>query len=389
MKNASAIGAETRVAKCYTVKAYNSTNSRKSQCEQRDQSSLNDALANVVRKLIARAKDSGSLKHDDVGTVLDALDISADQLAQVFEHLASAGISILESGDEPAEEKNDRISEAIFSDDFVRLYLQEISRTPLLTMEQEQSLARKIEAGDLEARRHLTEANLRLVVSIARKYAGRGMLLLDLIQEGNLGLIRAVEKFDYRKGYKFSTYATWWIRQAITRGLADQGRTIRLPVHMVETVNRLAKTSRNLTQTLSREPNEDEIAAAMDITTEKLRSLVTASQEPVSLANPIGDEEDSTLGDFIEDASAPSPIDAAVDNLLKERIRTALEHLTAREQRVLVLRFGLDDGQQRTLEEVGLEFGVTRERVRQIEGKALRKLRHPKNGKMLKDYWAL
>jgi RNA polymerase primary sigma factor len=285
------------------------------------------------------------------------------------------------------------------------MYLKEIGRVPLLSMDDEKNLAMKIEAGEHElakngqtnqvvvgqgeeAKRQLTEANLRLVVSIAKKYVGRGMLFLDLIQEGNLGLIRAVEKFDYRKGYKFSTYATWWIRQAITRALADQARTIRIPVHMVETINRLIKISRQLLQELGRDPSVEEIAAEMGLTPEKVREVIKISQEPISLETPIGEEEDSHLGDFIEDQEAVAPAEAASVMLLKEKMQDVLQNLTERERKVLVLRFGLEDGHQRTLEEVGQEFGVTRERIRQIEAKALRKLRHPSRGKALKDYWS-
>ena len=306
-----------------------------------------------------------------------------------------------------AEERTaaDAISDSLSLDDPVRMYLKEIGRVPLLSMEQEKSLAMRIEAGELEsakngtavraimdsgeeAKRQLTEANLRLVVSIAKKYVGRGMLFLDLIQEGNLGLIRAVEKFDYTKGYKFSTYATWWIRQAITRALADQARTIRIPVHMVETINRLIKVSRQLLQELGREPTVEEIAEQMGLTPEKVREVMKISQEPISLETPIGEEEDSHLGDFIEDQEAVAPAEAASVMLLKEKMQDVLQNLTDRERKVLVLRFGLEDGHQRTLEEVGQEFGVTRERIRQIEAKALRKLRHPSRGKALKDYWS-
>jgi RNA polymerase primary sigma factor len=285
------------------------------------------------------------------------------------------------------------------------MYLKEIGRVPLLSMDEEQRLAKAIESGEkesekngtgdnaiivagFEAKRKLTEANLRLVVSIAKKYVGRGMLFLDLIQEGNLGLIRAVEKFDYRKGYKFSTYATWWIRQAITRALADQARTIRIPVHMVETINRLIKISRQLLQELGRDPTVEEIAAEMGLSPEKVREVIKISQEPISLETPIGEEEDSHLGDFIEDQEAVAPAEAASVMLLKEKMQDVLKNLTDRERKVLELRFGLVDGHQRTLEEVGQEFGVTRERIRQIEAKALRKLRHPSRGKALKDYWA-
>jgi RNA polymerase primary sigma factor len=323
--------------------------------------------------------------------------------------LNGAGVEVVEEAEDEKPETEEEVEESVAAglalDDPVRMYLKEIGRVPLLSMEDEKNLAMRIEAGEKElakngssnqvvigqgeeAKRQLTEANLRLVVSIAKKYVGRGMLFLDLIQEGNLGLIRAVEKFDYRKGYKFSTYATWWIRQAITRALADQARTIRIPVHMVETINRLIKISRQLLQELGRDPSVEEIAAEMGLTPEKVREVIKISQEPISLETPIGEEEDSHLGDFIEDQEAVAPAEAASVMLLKEKMQDVLQNLTERERKVLVLRFGLEDGHQRTLEEVGQEFGVTRERIRQIEAKALRKLRHPSRGKALKDYWS-
>ncbi len=368
-------------------------------------------LDEVKKKLIARGKAQGSLTYEEINGAFDALDeVSPEQLDEFFEEITAAGIEIVdEQKDEKPEAEREEEPEATIADglsldDPVRMYLKEIGRVPLLSMEQEKSLAMRIEAGELElgrdgnadsrvvdggeeAKRQLTEANLRLVVSIAKKYVGRGMLFLDLIQEGNLGLIRAVEKFDYRKGYKFSTYATWWIRQAITRALADQARTIRIPVHMVETINRLIKVSRQLLQELGREPTVEEIAEAMALTPEKVREVMKISQEPISLETPIGEEEDSHLGDFIEDQEAVAPAEAASVMLLKEKMQDVLQNLTERERKVLVLRFGLEDGHQRTLEEVGQEFGVTRERIRQIEAKALRKLRHPSRGKALKDYW--
>ena len=278
------------------------------------------------------------------------------------------------------------LPKSIAVDDPVRMYLKEIGKVPLLSAEEEIELAKRMEAGDEEAKKKLCEANLRLVVSIAKRYVGRGMLFLDLIQEGNLGLIKAVDKFDWRKGYKFSTYATWWIRQAITRSIADQARTIRIPVHMVETINKLIRVSRQLLQELGREPSPEEIAKEMDITEEKVREILKIAQEPVSLETPIGEEEDSHLGDFIPDDDVPAPAEAAAFTMLKEQLIEVLDTLTEREQKVLTLRFGLEDGHARTLEEVGRQFDVTRERIRQIEAKALRKLRHPSRSKKLKDY---
>jgi len=369
-------------------------------------------LEELKKKLLARGKSQGSLTYEEINTAFDALEeVTPEQLDEFFEEITGAGIEIVDDQkDEKPESEGEEEAEApipdgLSLDDPVRMYLKEIGRVPLLSMEQEKSLAMRIEAGEdesrrdgaadhgviddgEEAKRQLTEANLRLVVSIAKKYVGRGMLFLDLIQEGNLGLIRAVEKFDYRKGYKFSTYATWWIRQAITRALADQARTIRIPVHMVETINRLIKVSRQLLQELGREPSVEEIAEAMGLTPEKVREVMKISQEPISLETPIGEEEDSHLGDFIEDQEAVAPAEAASVMLLKEKMQDVLQNLTERERKVLVLRFGLEDGHQRTLEEVGQEFGVTRERIRQIEAKALRKLRHPSRGKALKDYWS-
>jgi len=370
------------------------------------------SLDELKKKLIARGKQRSSLTYEEINSAFDALDdVNPDEIDGLFEEITAAGIEIIDEQKdekpegEAEEEQEEPIPDGLSLDDPVRMYLKEIGRVPLLSMEQEKSLAMRIEAGELElqkngtadsrlvadgeeAKRQLTEANLRLVVSIAKKYVGRGMLFLDLIQEGNLGLIRAVEKFDYRKGYKFSTYATWWIRQAITRALADQARTIRIPVHMVETINRLIKVSRQLLQELGREPSVEEIAEAMALTPEKVREVMKISQEPISLETPIGEEEDSHLGDFIEDQEAVAPAEAASVMLLKEKMADVLQNLTERERKVLVLRFGLEDGHQRTLEEVGQEFGVTRERIRQIEAKALRKLRHPSRGKALKDYWS-
>jgi RNA polymerase primary sigma factor len=370
-------------------------------------------LEEQIKKMIERGKKRGSLTYEEINTMFDNVEeVDPERIDQLFEELASMNIDVVEEQKEekPAAEEggssdSDAMPAGLSLDDPVRMYLKEIGRVPLLSMDEEKSLAMAIESGELEAqkngqaqsrvieqgfeaKRKLTEANLRLVVSIAKKYVGRGMLFLDLIQEGNLGLIRAVEKFDYRKGYKFSTYATWWIRQAITRALADQARTIRIPVHMVETINRLIKISRQLLQELGRDPTVEEIAHEMGLTPEKVREVIKISQEPISLETPIGEEEDSHLGDFIEDQEAIAPAEAASVMLLKEKMADVLKNLTERERKVLVLRFGLEDGHQRTLEEVGQEFGVTRERIRQIEAKALRKLRHPSRGKALKDYWS-
>ncbi|MBC5800704.1 MAG: RNA polymerase sigma factor RpoD [Candidatus Eremiobacteraeota bacterium] len=370
-------------------------------------------LEEQIKKLVERGKKRGTLTYEEINAVFENVeDVNAERIDDLFEEIAAMGIEVVEEqkdGKPTTEDSSTSDPEAVPAgislDDPVRMYLKEIGRVPLLSMDEEKQYAMAIEAGELEAqknghaqnriiehgfeaKRKLTEANLRLVVSIAKKYVGRGMLFLDLIQEGNLGLIRAVEKFDYRKGYKFSTYATWWIRQAITRALADQARTIRIPVHMVETINRLIKISRQLLQELGRDPSVEEIANEMGLTPEKVREVIKISQEPISLETPIGEEEDSHLGDFIEDQEAVAPAEAASVMLLKEKMADVLKNLTERERKVLVLRFGLEDGHQRTLEEVGQEFGVTRERIRQIEAKALRKLRHPSRGKALKDYWS-
>jgi len=368
------------------------------------------SLDDQIKKLLERGKKRGTLTYEEVNAVFDNVeDVTPERVDELFEEIATLGVEIVEElakEEKPeAEAEEVPMPAGLALDDPVRMYLKEIGRVPLLSMDDEKRLAMAIEAGETEAlkngtasnaivfagedaKRRLTEANLRLVVSIAKKYVGRGMLFLDLIQEGNLGLIRAVEKFDYRKGYKFSTYATWWIRQAITRALADQARTIRIPVHMVETINRLIKISRQLLQELGRDPTVEEIAGEMGLTPEKVREVIKISQEPISLETPIGEEEDSHLGDFIEDQEAIAPAEAASVMLLKEKMQDVLKNLTERERKVLVLRFGLEDGHQRTLEEVGQEFGVTRERIRQIEAKALRKLRHPSRGKALKDYWS-
>jgi len=353
-------------------------------------------------QLVVLGKKRGSLTYPEIVNRLAEFDMDADMLDDFFDQLAEMGIDVgnerddeVPDADEERErpEENERIDlndlampPGVKISDPVRMYLKEIGRVSLLSAAEEIELARRIEEGDDEAKRRLAEANLRLVVSIAKRYVGRGMLFLDLIQEGNLGLIKAVEKFDYRKGYKFSTYATWWIRQAITRAIADQARTIRIPVHMVETINKLIRISRQLLQELGREPSAEEIAAEMEMTPEKVREIQKIAQEPVSLETPIGEEDDSHLGDFIPDEDALAPADAAAYELLKEQLEDVLDTLTEREENVLRLRFGLDDGRTRTLEEVGKVFGVTRERIRQIEAKALRKLRHPSRSKRLKDF---
>jgi len=347
----------------------------------------------ILLELIEKGKQKGMLTYQEIMDAFEEVDIDPEQIEKIYETLENMGIDVV--GDIEAEMEDIQLTEdnldlsipeGISIDDPVRMYLKEIGKVPLLTAEEEIELAHRIEQGDAEAKRRLAEANLRLVVSIAKRYVGRGMLFLDLIQEGNLGLIKAVEKFDYRKGFKFSTYATWWIRQAITRAIADQARTIRIPVHMVETINKLIRVSRQLLQELGREPHPEEIAKEMNMPVEKVREIMKISQEPVSLETPIGEEEDSHLGDFIPDDDAPAPSEAAAFTLLKEQLVDVLDTLTPREEKVLRLRFGLDDGRARTLEEVGKEFNVTRERIRQIEAKALRKLRHPSRSKKLKDY---
>ena len=357
-----------------------------------------------LKDLLALAKKKKNiLEYQEINDYFQDMELDAEKFEKILDFLEEKNIDVLritdddddvsdeemllEEEDEVEVEKIDlSVPDGVSIEDPVRMYLKEIGKVPLLTAEEEIELAKRMELGDQEAKKRLAEANLRLVVSIAKRYVGRGMLFLDLIQEGNLGLIKAVEKFDYRKGYKFSTYATWWIRQAITRAIADQARTIRIPVHMVETINKLIRVSRQLLQELGREPTPEEIAEEMDMPVERVREILKISQEPVSLETPIGEEEDSHLGDFIQDDNVPVPADAAAFTLLKEQLEEVLGTLTEREQKVLTLRFGLEDGRARTLEEVGKEFNVTRERIRQIEAKALRKLRHPSRSRKLKDY---
>lgn len=353
-----------------------------------------------LQELLSMAKKKKNvLEYQEISDFFHDMELDAEKFEKILDFLEANNIDVLRISDdddddilideeEEVEVENIDLSvpDGISIEDPVRMYLKEIGKVPLLSAEEEIELAKRMELGDQEAKKRLAEANLRLVVSIAKRYVGRGMLFLDLIQEGNLGLIKAVEKFDYRKGYKFSTYATWWIRQAITRAIADQARTIRIPVHMVETINKLIRVSRQLLQELGREPSPEEIAEEMNMPVDRVREILKISQEPVSLETPIGEEEDSHLGDFIQDDNVPVPADAAAFTLLKEQLVEVLGTLTKREQKVLRLRFGLDDGRARTLEEVGKEFNVTRERIRQIEAKALRKLRHPSRSRKLKDY---
>ena len=372
---------------------------RKAEMDENTQVQFDEKL----KELIALGKKKkNELDLKEVQDFVAALKLQEEQMDKVFEELEKSGVEILgipeaddivdeeiiltEEDEVDVENLDLTLPDGYNLEDPVRMYLKEIGKVPLLTAEEEIELAKRMEEGDEEAKKRLSEANLRLVVSIAKRYVGRGMLFLDLIQEGNLGLIKAVEKFDYSKGYKFSTYATWWIRQAITRAIADQARTIRIPVHMVETINKLVRVSRQLLQQLGREPSPEEIAVEMNMPVERVREILKISQEPVSLETPIGEEEDSHLGDFIQDDNVPVPADAAAFTLLKEQLRDVLSTLTEREQKVLRLRFGLDDGRARTLEEVGKEFNVTRERIRQIEAKALRKLRHPSRSRKLKDF---
>lgn len=359
-------------------------------------------LQEKLQELLALAKKKkNSLEYQEISEFFKDMELDADEFEKILDFLETNNIDvlrimddddidddiILDDEDEVEVEKIDlSVPDGVSIEDPVRMYLKEIGKVPLLSAEEEIELAKRMELGDQEAKKRLAEANLRLVVSIAKRYVGRGMLFLDLIQEGNLGLIKAVEKFDYHKGFKFSTYATWWIRQAITRAIADQARTIRIPVHMVETINKLIRVSRQLLQELGREPTPEEIAAELDMPVERVREILKISQEPVSLETPIGEEEDSHLGDFIQDDNVPVPAEAAAQTLLKEQLDEVLDTLTEREQKVLRLRFGMDDGRARTLEEVGKEFDVTRERIRQIEAKALRKLRHPSRSRKLRDY---
>ena len=351
----------------------------------------------VIKDLLEQGKQKGSLSNQEILDAIGEIEFSPEQLEKLYDGLEAQGIEIIEDNSvdlsdieivaSKSSSKGDEIAaERVAIDDPVKVYLKEIGRVPLLSPEEEIDLAIKIADGNTEAKKRLCQANLRLVVSIAKRYLGRGMLFLDLIQEGNLGLLKAVDKFDYTKGFKFSTYATWWIRQAITRAIADQARTIRIPVHMVETINKVKKVSSQLLHQNGHEPTADEIASEIDMPVDKVRDIMRVAQEPVSLETPIGEEEDSHLGDFIPDDDAPAPADAASHTLLREQLNEVLDTLTPREEKVLRLRFGLEDGRSRTLEEVGKEFNVTRERIRQIEAKALRKLRHPSRSKILKDY---
>ena len=393
-----------------TKKKENNENTKVSG-KKAEASAVNNAEAEAAREkfqeklkelLSLAKKQKNMLEYQEISDFFADMQLDSDKFEKILDFLEANNIDVLRITDDDADddillevddddeievEKIDlSVPDGVSIEDQVRMYLKEIGKVPLLSAEEEIELAKRMELGDQEAKKRLAEANLRLVVSIAKRYVGRGMLFLDLIQEGNLGLIKAVEKFDYRKGYKFSTYATWWIRQAITRAIADQARTIRIPVHMVETINKLIRVSRQLLQELGREPTPEEIAAEMNMPVERVREILKISQEPVSLETPIGEEEDSHLGDFIQDDNVPVPADAAAFTLLKEQLEEVLGTLTEREQKVLTLRFGLEDGRARTLEEVGREFNVTRERIRQIEAKALRKLRHPSRSRKLKDY---
>ncbi len=347
---------------------------------------------NVINELLKKGKKKKKLTYEEIGDALESFSIDSDEIDSIYKEFEKQDIEVVSEKEDKEDDEVDASKEdlsvpkGVTVDDPVRMYLKEIGKISLLTAEEEVEIAKRMEAGDEHAKKELAEANLRLVVSIAKRYVGRGMSFLDLIQEGNLGLMKAVDKFDYTKGFKFSTYATWWIRQAITRAIADQARTIRIPVHMVETINKLVRVQRQLVQELGRDPLPEEIAKEMNLDVDRVREIQKIAQEPVSLETPIGEEEDSHLGDFIPDDEILSPSDAATFTLLKEQLSTVLETLTEREKKVLTLRFGLYDGRARTLEEVGKEFDVTRERIRQIEAKALRKLRHPSRSKKLKDY---
>ena len=371
-------------------------NTERNEKEEKFQAKLKELLALAKKK-------KNVLEYQEISDFFQDMELNAEQFEKILDFLETSNIDVLRITDNDDDTVDDEIllddeeevevekidlsvPDGVSIEDPVRMYLKEIGKVPLLSAEEEIELAKRMELGDQEAKKRLAEANLRLVVSIAKRYVGRGMLFLDLIQEGNLGLIKAVEKFDYRKGYKFSTYATWWIRQAITRAIADQARTIRIPVHMVETINKLIRVSRQLLQELGREPTPEEIAAELDMPVDRVREILKISQEPVSLETPIGEEEDSHLGDFIQDDNVPVPAEAAAQTLLKDQLDEVLSTLTEREQKVLRLRFGMSDGRARTLEEVGKEFDVTRERIRQIEAKALRKLRHPSRSRKLRDY---
>ena len=389
---------KTNSKKVNDKKEIQSTKSKKAKkVESATESKKTEDTNKKVQEILKKAKEKGQITYGELATQLG--DINPEQIDKVFDAFEEIGVDVLkddleepdvedlkEVEDVKLEDINTMSFDGINVDDPVRMYLREIGKIPLLSFEEELELAKEVLEGSEEAKQKLAESNLRLVVSIAKKYVGRGMLFLDLIQEGNMGLIKAVEKFDYKKGYKFSTYATWWIRQAITRAIADQARTIRIPVHMVETINKLIRTSRHLLQQLGREPTPDEIAAEMEIPVEKVMEIQKIAQDPVSLETPIGEEDDSHLGDFIQDEDSPAPQDSAAYTMLKEQLEEVMNTLTPREAKVLKLRFGLEDGRSRTLEEVGKEFMVTRERIRQIEAKALRKLRHPSRSKKLKDY---
>ena len=350
----------------------------------------------VIKDLVNHGKSAGHISTNEILEAMGEIDFDPDQIESLYDSMESMGVEIVDGADEHTHENDDEsksqesvvplVGEASTTDDPVKVYLKEIGSVPLLSAEEEMELAKRTAEGDERAKKRLSEANLRLVVSIAKRYLGRGMHFLDLIQEGNLGLIKAVEKFDYTKGFKFSTYATWWIRQAITRAIADQARTIRIPVHMVETMNKVKRVSGQLLHNNGQEPTPEEIAQELKITPEKVREIMKASQDPVSLETPIGEEDDSHLGDFIPDGDAPAPVEEASNTLLKEQLLEVLDTLTPREKRVLQMRFGIGNGKPKTLEEVGKEFDVTRERIRQIEAKALRKLRHPSRSKKLKDY---